>query len=99
MIDKADILDFLKRHKAQLLAQYGLSKIGLFGSFARDEQTAESDIDLIVEFHGGTENIFQLKQSLKKLIGQHFHKEVDICREKYIRPYYKKRILNDAIYI
>ncbi len=92
------MLDYLWQHKPQLLAQYHLSKIGIFGSFARGEQTGASDIDLIVEFEAGTENLTQIKQSLKKLIEQQFHLEVDICREKYIKPYYKKRILKDAIF-
>jgi predicted nucleotidyltransferase len=99
MIDRADILDYLKQHKAELLTQYKLSKIGIFGSFARAEQTADSDIDLIVEFQDGTENLFQLKQALRKLMEQRFHREVDICREKYIKPFYKKRILEDAIFV
>lgn len=99
MLDKTDILDYLKQHKAELLTQYKLSKIGVFGSFARAEQTADSDIDLIVEFQDGTENLFQLKQGLKKLMEQRFGREVDICREKYVKPYFKKRILEDAIFV
>jgi predicted nucleotidyltransferase len=99
MIDRADILDYLKQHKAELLTQYKLSKIGIFGSFARAEQTADSDIDLIVEFLEGTENLFQLKLGLKKLMEQRFGREVDICRGKYVKPYFKKRILEDAIFV
>lgn len=99
MIDRTEIINYLKQHKAELLTQYNLSKIGIFGSFARGEQTVDSDIDFIVEFQSGTENLFQLKLALKKLFEQQFHKGVDICREKYIKPYYKKRILKDAIFV
>ncbi len=99
MMDKLDILGYLIRHKKELQVQYSLSKIGLFGSFARGEQTTDSDIDLIVEFREGTENLFYIKQALKKLLEERFCKEVDICREKYIKPYYKNRILKDAIFI
>ncbi|MBK6902013.1 MAG: nucleotidyltransferase family protein [Saprospirales bacterium] len=99
MIAKTDILDYIKRHKPELISQYHLSKIGIFGSFARGEQTPESDIDLIVEFETGTEDLYQIKQALKKLFEREFHKEVDICRERYIKPYYKKRILQDAIFV
>jgi len=99
MIDQSDILKYLKQHKTDLLTQYSLSKIGIFGSFARGEQTADSDIDLIVEFQAGTDNLFQIKQALKKLMENQFHKEVDICREKYIKPYYKNQILKDAIFV
>jgi predicted nucleotidyltransferase len=99
MIDRADILDYLKQHKAELLTQYKLSKIGIFGSFARAEQTADSDIDLIVEFQDGTENLFQLKQGLKKLMEQRFGREVDICREKYVKAYFKRGILGEAVFV
>lgn len=99
MTTRSEILDYLKKHKADLISQYHLSKIGLFGSFAREEQTDASDIDLIVEFEPGTEDLFHLKLALKQLFQQTFQKEVDICREKYIKPYYKNRILRDAIFV
>ncbi len=98
MTTRSDILDYIREHKAHLFAQYHLSKIGIFGSFARDEQTSESDIDLIVEFEPGTEDLFQLKLAMKQLFREVFQREVDICREKFIKPYYKKRILRDAIF-
>lgn len=97
-IDKKVILDYLKQHKAELLAQYHLTKIGIFGSFARGEQTDKSDIDLIVEFQPGTDNLFHLKWDLRELFEQQFHRKVDICREKAIKPNYKKLILKDAIF-
>jgi predicted nucleotidyltransferase len=99
MVEKKELLEFLKQNKSLLTSQYHLSKIGIFGSFARGEQQAESDIDLIVEFKDGTQDLAHLKSSLKKLLKDEFQKEVDICREKYIKPYYKKRILRDAIFI
>ena len=99
MTDRAHILDYLKAHKAELIARYNLSKIGLFGSFARGEQHAGSDIDLIVEFQEGTENLFEIKRSLKELMESEFDLGVDICREKYIKPYYRKRILEDAVFV
>ncbi len=99
MTKKEDILDFIKGRKSELAKQYHLTKIGIFGSFARDEQKESSDIDLIVEFEKDTQDLYQLKQALKKLFQAQFNKEVDLCREKYIKPYYKKQILNDAIFV
>ena len=92
-------MDYIREHKAQLFSQFHLSKIGLFGSFARDEQTVDSDIDLIVEFEPGTEDLFHLKLAMKQFFREVFQKEVDICREKFIKPYYKHRILKDAIFV
>ena len=47
---REDILSFLKEHKQELHSKYTITKIGLFGSYTRDEATEESDIDLYAEF-------------------------------------------------
>ena len=46
---KSNILDYLKNHKIEFNEKYGVSKIGLFGSYARDEANNDSDIDIAVE--------------------------------------------------
>ncbi len=43
---KAIILDFLSEHKAQLQERFGIQKIGLFGSYAKNEARENSDIDI-----------------------------------------------------
>jgi hypothetical protein len=73
--------------------------LGLIGSFSRDEATIKSDIDLIVEFKPGTEDLWERTESLRKSVKRKFKRDVDICTEKYIKPYYKKNILRDAIFI
>ena len=97
MIKKDEILSFLKEHKDQLFSEYQLIRIGLFGSFARDE--ANSDIDLIVEFEPNTENLSEKKSKIKDLVAKKFDREVDLCREKYIKPYFKHQILQSVIYV
>ncbi|HMO41317.1 MAG TPA: nucleotidyltransferase domain-containing protein [Saprospiraceae bacterium] len=99
MIKKDEILSFLKEHKDQLFSEYQLIRIGLFGSFARDEATANSDIDLIVEFEPNTENLSEKKSKIKDLVAKKFDREVDLCREKYIKPYFKHQILQSVIYV
>lgn len=98
-MNKDVILKYLVEHKAELSRKFHLSKLGLFGSFVRSEETANSDIDLIVEFMPNTEDLFELKIELKELLKKHFNREVDICREKYIKPYYRQQILQSAIYV
>ncbi len=99
MISKDDILLFLQAQKEQLFTDYQLVKLGLFGSFARDEATENSDIDLIIEFEPETENLSEKKAQIKHLISQQFNRKVDLCREKYIKPYFKSQILKAAIYV
>lgn len=98
-ITKSDILAFLSKEKNKLENKYRVSKIGLFGSYAKGEETDDSDIDIILEFLPQTENLTEIKSSLRELIEQKFGKEVDICREKYLKPYYRKQILQSAIYV
>lgn len=99
MIQKEEILAFLRERKVDFFVEFRLVKIGLFGSFARDEGTENSDIDLIVEFEPNTENLSEKKSKLRDLIFEKFGKEVDICREKYVKPYFKSQIIQSAIYV
>ena len=82
-----------------LSKQFYITKIGLFGSFARNEQTDTSDVDLLIELENGTQNIYELKISLKKFLSKSFNRNVDIAREKYLKPYVKESILKDTIYV
>lgn len=99
MTDASDILNYLKANKNRLLHDYRLTQIGLFGSVARGEQTEDSDIDLVVEFEPDTADLHSLKARLKDEIQIRFDKPVDICRLKYIKPIFKKQILNDVRYV
>ncbi|MCD4712086.1 MAG: nucleotidyltransferase family protein [Clostridiales bacterium] len=99
MKSKDQIIDFLSESKSQLQKEFHITKIGLFGSYARDEQNENSDIDLVVEFEENTENLYDLKIGLKQYIKDHLQLNVDICREKYIKPRFRNRILNQTIYV
>lgn len=99
MYSQKQILDFISENKIVLREQFHISRIGLFGSFARKEQSEHSDIDLIVDFEENTNNLFDLKIEIRKFFKDKFNLDVDICREKYIKSRYKKRILNETIYV
>ena len=99
MTSKEEILSYLKEKKGEFFSDYQLVKLGLFGSFARGEATQDSDIDLIVEFEPNTQNLSEKKSKIKSSIQKHFHREVDVCREKYIKPYFKVQILESVIYV
>lgn len=68
MLDRENITTFLAKHLPDFQEEYNLSMIGLFGSFARNEQDEKSDIDIILEFHPRTENIYEKKTNLKKIL-------------------------------
>lgn len=92
---KQDVLDYLKEHYQEFHNKYKVEKIGLFGSYARDEATKESDIDIFVQMHPKLLDMIAIKQ----LIEEDLHQKVDIVRlREKMNPYLKKRILQDGIY-
>lgn len=99
MIEREQIIEFIRNNKKKFKRQYRIVRIGIFGSFARNEQNDKSDIDLIVEFEQGTPNLFQIKNELKKVFSEKFNVKVDICREKYIKPMFRQQILKDTLYV
>ena len=98
MLTRAEILTFLKENKGLFLAQYGVQKIGIFGSYARGEQTDNSDIDVLIDMSTDTENMFEKRIELREFLMAHFTKNVDVCHEQAIKPIFKELILKDAIY-
>ncbi len=99
MLNTNDVLEFLRNHRQTLKSDFRIVKLGLIGSFARGEQTEESDIDLLVEFEPGTDDLFGKKLKLKDLLKASFDREVDICREKYMKPYIKRYLSKEVIYV
>ncbi len=99
MNTKKEILDFLSKNKYELLSKYHLSKIGLFGSFSRGEATKNSDVDIIFDFKENIGDVYSIKVALKTYLSETFNRSVDLAREKYLSPYAKEQILQDAIYV
>jgi len=98
MTDSNQILNYLTSNKDRFQREYHLTRIGIFGSFARGEQIDKSDIDLIVEFEEGTNNLYEIKQKLVSEIQTRFKLPVDICREKYIKSFFRSQILSETKY-
>ncbi len=99
MPEKQDILTYLKNNKKLFRNQFSVVKIGVFGSYARDEQTENSDIDIIIDMPPGTENIFDKRVKLQETISNHFSIPVDVCHERSIRPVFRDLVYKDVIYV
>ncbi|MGZ8846510.1 MAG: nucleotidyltransferase family protein [Pyrinomonadaceae bacterium] len=64
----------LREHRPRLAAEYGVSKLGLFGSVAKDSVRAESDIDIVVEFEKPLGLRFvEFSEELERLLGRKVH--------------------------
>jgi len=99
MLSQSQIVGYLSENKQELVRKYRLKKLGIFGSYARNEQMPESDLDLLVEFEENTPDLTTKKEFLRNEIQSIFNVHVDICREKYIKPIFMQQILSDAIYV
>ena len=99
MLTQENILNFLSENKLFLREQFHIEKIGIFGSFARNEQNPDSDIDILIEMENNVSNIYDLKWNLREFLKNQFQRDVDICNSKHIKPYAKDYILKDAIYV
>ena len=97
--DKSEILKYLQSHKDYYRTNFNIVKIGIFGSYSRDAQTENSDIDIIFEFGDKTTNIFDKKSELRKELSEHFNTNVDICRERAIKSMFQESILSEAIFV
>ncbi len=93
---KRDILNYLQEHYDDFKNLYNVNKIGLFGSFARDEATNKSDIDIFVDMKPNLYNMIAIKDKIEKDL----KRKVDIVREhKNIKPILLKMIKKDLIYV
>ena len=92
---KLTILNFLKAHKNELRKKYGVKNIGLFGSYARGEETSQSDIDLLVDMPSSFNAFFGLKSYLE----QHLKKNIDLGMEHKLRSFIKDHIKDEIIYV
>ena len=84
---------FKKERIKDLLKRNNVIMLGLFGSYARSEESEESDIDLIIKFskNNGLLSLIKLKRELSEILG----KKVDLLTENSISPYIRKNIMKD----
>lgn len=90
-------MDSIERNKTlvSFLTKNGASKIGIFGSSARGEDRADSDIDILIEFKK-TPSLFEvvrIEQEISEIIG----KKVELVTEKSLSPYIKDDILQEFV--
>ena len=96
MKTRTEIEATLKELKPSLRRKFKVKEIGIFGSFVRDEEVEDSDVDILVEFSEpiGWE-FFDLKEFLVEILGR----EVDLVTVGGLRPQLKDRILQEVVYI
>ena len=95
-MNRAEVLDMLRTHKPTLEQRFGVTKLALYGSFARDQASASSDVDVLVEFKTppGWRQYFGAQFYLEDLLGR----KVDLATGEEIRieirPYVERDTIN-----
>jgi hypothetical protein len=98
MTTKDNILSILKKIKP-VLSKFGVSNIGLFGSYLHDKQTSKSDIDLLIDFDPEKENfdnymaVYDIFENLFK------NEKVEIVTKNGLSKHIGPKILNNVLYV
>ena len=93
---KTEALELLKAHKAALAEQFGVIRLALFGSTARDSASPDSDIDILVKFNGPATSAryFGVQFYLEDLLGQSVDLVTDKALREELRPFIEREAVN-----
>jgi len=96
-MNRSQAIELLTQSKPVLAARYGVTRLALFGSTARDAASSDSDIDILVAFDGPatSERYFGVQFYLEDLLGS----PVDLVTEKALRPELRPFIEKEAVHV
>ena len=96
-MQRDEAVRLLAEHKARLVQRFGVSRLALFGSTARNEAVAGSDLDILVGFNGPatSKRYFGVQFYLEDL----FHCPVDLVTEKALRPELRPFVEREAVHV
>ena len=95
--NRDQVLALLRAHKATLAQRFGVAELALFGSFARDQATDDSDLDILVSFHGTADwqRYFGAQFYLEDLLGR----PVDLVTDKALRAELRPFVEREAVHV
>lgn len=93
MLNKEQIKKTIEEHRSEI-SRFGVTRLALFGSYARGEQTPASDMDFIVELQSKT---FDAYMGLKQFLEELFSCSVDLVFPHTIKSRMKPRILGELV--
>ncbi|MDO8672913.1 MAG: nucleotidyltransferase family protein [Dehalococcoidia bacterium] len=96
MKKRAQIIAILASNKPDIMQRFNVKRIGLFGSYARNEQGTASDVDILVDFDPSIGwDFVALAEATERLLGLPVH----IVSRRAISPYHMKGIRRDLVYV
>lgn len=92
-----DIKQTLAQSKALLQENYRITQIGIFGSYARGEQTEQSDVDVLIDYEQAPTlfKLVELRHYLSEVMGM----KVDVVTKNGLKPRIRDRVLSEVIYL
>ncbi len=92
---RAEVLETLRAHRPTLAERFGVVELAVFGSFARDEASDESDVDILVRFDGPatSKSYFGLQFYIEDLLGL----GVDLVTDKALRSEFRAYVEREAV--
>ena len=95
-MNRDDVLKVLRTHKAALSERFGVTELALFGSFARDQATDDSDVDVLVRFGmpPDWQRYFGAQGYLEELLGRPVDLATNQDLRDEIRPYVQREVIN-----
>jgi predicted nucleotidyltransferase len=87
----------LKQQEGVFRQRYRITEIGIFGSYARGEQTATSDVDVLVDYEQAPplSKLLELREYLSDLVGV----PVDVVTKKGLKPRIREQVLAEVVYV
>lgn len=92
---REETLTILRQHSGEIRTRFGVKRLAVFGSTARDEAGEESDVDVLVEFLGDPtfDGYWDVKEYLEKLL----NRQVDLVTDDAVRPQLRPYIEQDLV--
>ena len=97
IMNSEDILAKLRELRPIITARYKAKEVGIFGSFVRGEQSASSDIDILVEFEDGAD-LFDLI-GLTLYLEEIFQRQVDVVPKRALRAELQDSVLRELVVV
>lgn len=92
---RTEAIATLRRYLPEIRSSFGVRRISLFGSTARDEGREDSDLDLLVDFETGP--TFDSFMGLKLFLEDHIGHRVDIVTSESLRPRLRPIVEREAV--
>lgn len=95
-MNRDEVLDILRTHKPTLSERFGVTGLALFGSFARDQATEKSDVDILVRFDrpATSRSYFGVQFYIGDMLGRSVDLVTDKALRAELRPYVEREALD-----